>query len=97
MIFRVFFYFPESGSENRISKQYFLKPNQPHENFNLTTELKNIANSKKADGTILKDEDAIAVIELKGTDTTDLEKIETLAFGYKNQHPKCALCNYIKL
>ena len=61
----------------------------PEPNFNLTTELKNIANSKKADGAILKGEDAIAVIELKGTDTTDLDKIETQAFGYKNHHPKC--------
>lgn len=66
--------------------EYTLNP-QP--NFNLTTELKNIANSKKADGAILKGEDAIAVIELKGTDTTDLDKIETQAFGYKNHHPKC--------
>ena len=31
----------------------------------------------------------MAVIELKGTDTTDLDKIETQAFGYKNHHPKC--------
>ena len=61
----------------------------PEPNFNLTTELKNIANSKKADGAILKSEDATAVIELKGTDTTDLDKIETQAFGYKNHHPKC--------
>ena len=61
----------------------------PHANFNLTTELKNIANSKKADGAILNGEYAIAVIELKGTDTTDLDKIETQAFNYKNHHPKC--------
>ena len=61
----------------------------PHPNFNLTTELKNISNSRKADGAILNGEDAIAVIELKGTDTTDLDKIETQAFGYKNHHPKC--------
>lgn len=61
----------------------------PQPDYNLTTELKNIANSKKADGAILKGEDAIAVIELKGTDTTDLDKIETQAFGYKNHHPKC--------
>lgn len=61
----------------------------PHPNFNLTTELKNITNSKKADGAILKGEDATAVIELKGTDTNDLDKIETQAFGYKNHHPKC--------
>ena len=64
----------------------------PHPNFNLTTELKNITNSKKADGAILSPENAgqvIAVIELKGTDTTDLDKIENQAFGYKNHHPKC--------
>ncbi|MFO7864656.1 MAG: Eco57I restriction-modification methylase domain-containing protein, partial [Salinivirgaceae bacterium] len=61
----------------------------PASDYNLTTELKNIANSKKADGAILKGNDAIGVIELKGTDTTDLDKIETQAFGYKNHHPKC--------
>ncbi len=82
----------------------------PTPNFNLTTELKNISNSKKADGAILagtagharlqqanttlqKGEHAphnvIAVIELKSTNTTDLDKIETQAFGYKNHHPKC--------
>lgn len=68
----------------------------PEPGFNLTTELKNIANSKKADGAILaKGHDplappfVIAVIELKGTDTTDLDKIEAQAFGYKNHHPKC--------
>jgi len=61
----------------------------PQTDFNLTTELKNIVNSKKADGAILKGDDALAVIELKGTDTTDLDKIEAQAFGYKNHHPKC--------
>ncbi|NCS89900.1 MAG: hypothetical protein AUK34_08870 [Ignavibacteria bacterium CG2_30_36_16] len=74
----------------------------PQPNFNLTTELKNIANSKKTDGAILLRGHAsltkqnslevafpIAVIELKGTDTTDLDKIESQAFGYKNHHPKC--------
>ncbi|VAW24909.1 putative type IIS restriction/modification enzyme, partial [hydrothermal vent metagenome] len=61
----------------------------PEPNFNLTTELKNISNSKKADGAILKGDNATAVIELKGTNTTDLDKIETQAFGYKNHHPKC--------
>ena len=64
----------------------------PEPNFNLISEQKNISDSKKADGAILKGEDATAVIELKGTDTTDLDKIETQAFGYKNHHPKC---NYV--
>ncbi|MCD4675121.1 MAG: hypothetical protein K8S18_03885, partial [Desulfobacula sp.] len=67
----------------------------PEPNFNLTTELKNISNSKKADGAILRTTenaplgDAHAVIELKSTNTTDLDSIETQAFGYKNHHPKC--------
>lgn len=59
----------------------------PTPNFNLTTELKNIKGSKKTDGAILKDKKALAVIELKGTNTTDLSKVETQAFGYKNNQP----------
>ncbi len=61
----------------------------PDENFNLLTELKNVANSKKADGAILIDGKAVAVIELKGTETTDLNKIEVQAFGYKNNQHNC--------
>lgn len=69
----------------------------PTPNFNLTTELKNIKGSKKTDGAILSTEQdslgkALAVIELKGTNTTDLSKIETQAFGYKNNQPGC---NYV--
>ncbi|MEY3498675.1 MAG: hypothetical protein RL308_344 [Bacteroidota bacterium] len=66
---------------------YTLNPNP---DFNLTTELKNTTNSKKADGAILIDGKAIAVIELKGTETTDLNKIEVQAFGYKNNQSECA-------
>ncbi|OAD40326.1 Eco57I restriction-modification methylase domain-containing protein [Polaribacter atrinae] len=61
----------------------------PTPDFNLTTELKNIKGSKKTDGAILKGEKALAVIELKGTNTTDLSKVETQAFGYKNNQPGC--------
>ena len=61
----------------------------PDPDFNLTTELKNIKDSKKTDGAIIKDGKAIAVIELKGTDTKDLEKIRDQAFNYKNNHPDC--------
>ena len=61
----------------------------PDPDFNLTTELKNIKDSKKTDGAILKDGKAIAVIELKGTDTKDLEKIRDQAFNYKNNQPEC--------
>ena len=58
----------------------------PSPGYNLITEKKNEKNSKKADGAILKDDKVIGVIELKDHKTTDLSKIETQAFGYKNQH-----------
>ena len=61
----------------------------PQPEYNLTTELKNTANNKKVDGAILKNSHAVAVIELKGTDTSDLDKVESQAFGYKNHNPKC--------
>lgn len=57
--------------------------------FNLTTEYKNIKDSKKADGAIIIDNKVIAVIELKGCNTTDLSKIEAQAFNYKNNQPEC--------
>jgi len=101
--FKAYFHNPEIQENIRNSKEeqfqegflrelfvkilgYTLNP-QP--NFNLTTELKNIDDSKKADGAILKDDNAIAIIELKSTNTTDLNSIETQAFGYKNHHPRC--------
>ena len=65
---------------------YTLNPNP---NYDLTTEFKNQTSSKKADGAILKDGDAIGVIELKGMNITDMGKIEAQAFGYKNNQPKC--------
>ena len=61
----------------------------PSLNFNLTTELKNVKDGKKADGGIIINEKVLGVIELKGTNTTDLNKIETQAFGYKNNQPEC--------
>lgn len=61
----------------------------PTDNFNLTTEYKNVKDSKKADGAILINGVVQAVIELKGTNTTDLGKIEEQAFGYKNNQPEC--------
>jgi len=64
----------------------------PTPNFNITTEYKNIKDSKKADGAIIINNVVKAVIELKGTETTDLGKIEVQAFGYKNNQPSC---NYI--
>lgn len=61
----------------------------PTPDFTLTTEYKNVKDSKKADGAILINEKVKAVIELKGTNTTDLNKIEIQAFGYKNNQPEC--------
>ncbi|RPD43565.1 Eco57I restriction-modification methylase domain-containing protein [Paracnuella aquatica] len=61
----------------------------PQPGFNLTTEHKNEKDSKKADGAILKGGAVRAVIELKGTDTTDLSKIEAQAFGYLHNQKGC--------
>lgn len=61
----------------------------PTPNFNLTTEHKNIKDGKKADGAILINGAVKAVIELKGTNTTDLGKIEEQAFSYKNNQSGC--------
>lgn len=65
----------------------YTKNPTPH--FNLTTEYKNVKDSKKADGAIIISDKVLAIIELKGTNTTDLSKIETQAFGYKNNQPDC--------
>jgi type I restriction-modification system DNA methylase subunit len=61
----------------------------PTPNFNLTTEHKNVKDSKKADGAIIVNGAVRAVIELKGTNTTDLGKVEDQAFSYKNNQPGC--------
>ena len=61
----------------------------PTENFDLTTELKNQTDSKKADGAILKETKAIAVIELKSTKTKSMDSIVNQAFNYKHNHPTC--------
>ncbi len=68
----------------------------PNPDFNLTTELKNEKGAKKADGAIVsKGHDplakpfAIAVIELKGTKTKDLESIRQQAFDYKANQSGC--------
>lgn len=46
----------------------------PTPNFNLVVEQKNLNDSKKADGALLDGEKVRGVIELKGTETTDLSK-----------------------
>jgi type I restriction-modification system DNA methylase subunit len=79
----------------------------PQPNFNLTTELKNESDSKKADGAILITSEhahlndiVVAVIELKGTNTTDLNKVTQQAFSYKNNQKQCKyviISNFEKL
>ncbi|PHS41097.1 MAG: restriction endonuclease subunit M [Sulfurovum sp.] len=61
----------------------------PTPEFNLTSEFKNLSDSKKADGAVLKDGKAIAVIELKSTKTKVMDKIVNQAFNYKHNHPTC--------
>ncbi len=64
----------------------------PEPNYNLLTEQKNVSkgnDNRKADGAIIFDGKVKAVIELKGTDTTDLNKIESQAFLYKEHNPEC--------
>ena len=61
----------------------------PANDYNLTTELKNVKDSKKADGGIVVKDKVVGVIELKGTNTTDLSKVETQAFNYKNNQSGC--------
>ena len=77
--------------------EYTLKPNA---NFNLVAEYKNQTNSRKADGAILFDNKATGVIELKGTNTKDLESIRKQAFDYKANQKECVYVitsNYEKL
>ncbi len=66
---------------------YILKPD---ENYNLVTELKNVSDAKKADGAIMDSNgNIIGVIELKGTNTTNLQKVQQQAFYYKQSHKTC--------
>jgi len=65
---------------------YTLKPNA---DFDLVAEYKNQNNARKADGAILNNDIAIGVIELKGTNTKDLESIRKQAFDYKANQKGC--------
>ncbi len=66
---------------------YTLKP-QP--DFNLVMEQKSTSDATKSDGAILSGPGlVIAVIELKDTTTTDLDRVVKQAFNYKHQHKEC--------
>ena len=66
---------------------YSVFPDQP---FNIQTEKKNEANSKKADGAIFQGENVVGVIELKDNKTKNLDAVKDQAFGYKNNHKECS-------
>ncbi|MFP4547905.1 MAG: Eco57I restriction-modification methylase domain-containing protein [Fidelibacterota bacterium] len=73
---------------------------KPENNYYLVREKKNITDSKKVDGALLKDGKIIAVIELKSTKTKDMKTITEQAFNYKNNHPACKYVitsNFMKL
>ena len=98
-------YFHDSGNQNRIRElkeeqfqEGFLKELfvgifgyiiTPNENYNLIPELKNPKDNRKVDGGLIFNDVVKCVIELKGTNTTDLGKVETQAFSYKNNQPGC--------
>lgn len=64
---------------------YTLDTTNPNDN-NLEREKKNETNSKKADGVIKVDEKVVGVIELKAQNTKNLDKVESQAFEYHNEH-----------
>ena len=66
---------------------YSVFPEQP---FNIQTEKKNEADSKKADGAIFQGENVVGVIELKDNKTKNLDAVKDQAFGYKNNHKECS-------
>ena len=64
---------------------YTLDSTNPND-FNLEREKKNETDGKKADGVIYVDNQVVGIIELKGQDTKNLDKIEIQAFNYHNSH-----------
>jgi type I restriction-modification system DNA methylase subunit len=65
---------------------YTLKP-QP--DFDFVLEKKTETDATKSDGALLRGENIIGVLELKDTETTELDKIEKQVFGYKHKHKNC--------
>ncbi|MCP4482759.1 MAG: restriction endonuclease subunit M, partial [bacterium] len=61
----------------------------PDNNYNLKRQYKNKIDSKTCDGAILKDDYALAIIELKSTATKDLKAVTDQAFNYRNNQPNC--------
>ncbi len=64
---------------------YTLDSTNPND-FNLEREKKNETDSKKADAVIYVNDIVVGIVELKGQDTKNLDKIEIQAFNYHNSH-----------
>mgnify|MGYP003309733511 CR=1 FL=1 len=113
-LYKAYFFNPEIQENIRKSKEeqfqegflreLFVKilgyTLNPSPNFNLITEQKNEADSKKADGAIIVDDKIVGVIELKDHKTTDLKSVEAQAFGYKSQNQNAkyvVISNFEKL
>lgn len=100
-IFQAYFLDPTRQAEIRKMKEEEFKPSflrelfkeclgytiRPDEGFNFTVEHKNVDDSKKADAAIVREGKTLGVVEVKGTDSTDLTKAAVQAFGYKNHQP----------
>ncbi|PHQ65507.1 MAG: hypothetical protein COB99_03555 [Sulfurimonas sp.] len=54
--------------------------------FNLEREKKNETDGGKADGVIYVKDEVVGVIELKGQDTKNLDKVQNQAFAYNSKH-----------
>lgn len=74
---------------NLFGKCFGYKVQGFQEGFNLAVEFKNPNNNQTADGAILINNEATAVIELKSSKTKSLDKITNQAFGYLNNNPNC--------
>ena len=69
-------------------------------NFNLRREMKNETDAGTVDGVIIVNNEVIGVIELKDTNTKDLNKVEIQAFNYHNSHANSRfiiISNFAKL
>jgi len=94
----------EEKYQSRFLNDLFVKvlgyTQHPDPNHNLVTEKKNETDSGKADGALLDDGKVKAVIELKGTNTVNLDKIVNQAFGYQSKQSFASyviVSNYEKL
>jgi len=73
---------------------------KPEKDFNIVLEKKNETNAGKTDAAIIKNNQVIAVIELKSTSLKDFSKVVRQAFYYRNNQENCKyiiISNFAKL